>query len=84
MKRSTFLFLLFLLMLIIHKATASGSGKLVFIENKGQWPREALYKAFLANGSVFITADGLVFKYTTEKKYIINMTPVPLQIPLIN
>lgn len=68
MKRSTFLFLLFLLMLIIHKATASGSGKLVFIENKGQWPREALYKAFLANGSVFITADGFVFNiYDGEK-----------------
>lgn len=30
-----------------------------FIENKGQWPSEVLYRSFLANQSVFITTDGL-------------------------
>jgi gliding motility-associated-like protein len=68
MKRSTLLFLLFLSMLIIRKATAAEAGKLVFIENKGQWPKEALYKAGLANGSVFVTKDGFVFNiYDGEK-----------------
>ncbi|MBK7965122.1 MAG: gliding motility-associated C-terminal domain-containing protein [Bacteroidetes bacterium] len=68
MKRYIFLFFQFLFIQLTQETIASSNGKLVFIENKGQWPNEALFKAGLGNGSVFITKDGFVFNiYDGEK-----------------
>jgi len=34
-----------------------------YIENKGQWPKQVLYKCDLENGNLYLEKDGLKFNF---------------------
>ncbi|MFT4061334.1 MAG: SBBP repeat-containing protein, partial [Edaphocola sp.] len=72
MKRSTFL-LLFVGMVGVpafgKTETPTGGGHISFIENKGQWPAEAKYKADVAGGAMFLTDGGFVYNFVKEKDW---------------
>jgi hypothetical protein len=47
---------------------ASGSHAITFVENKGQWNQEALFKADLPTGNVFLLRDGFLFTVHDKTK----------------
>jgi gliding motility-associated-like protein len=42
-------------------------GNIDFVENRGQFPQQVLYKAALPGGAVFLTADGFMYNYYSEQ-----------------
>src|ERR1700749_3016275 len=43
--------------------------KLQFIENKGQWNKEARYMAYLNGGAVFLSNDGFMYDYYDQNRF---------------
>lgn len=66
--RSSFLVLLFLFSKSLCAIDASELFPR-FVENKGQWPVQVLYKLSLQNGAVYIERDGITYDFWSETDY---------------
>ena len=61
MRQSTYILISVLLLLVSKISYSNITG--LFIENKGQWPNEVLYKTAVPGADIWITEKGIVYAY---------------------
>ena len=57
-----------LVLLFCHFILSSQQSGFIFIENKGQWHHDVLFKTDLKNGHLYATKNGFVYDFYDEKK----------------
>lgn len=72
MKRLAYLFLLFL----IHKVTLAHNDKLIYVENKGQWEQNILFKSEISGGALFLESNKLTFHLKETHRNHASVEPI--------
>lgn len=62
-----------LVLLFCHFILSSQQSGFIFIENKGQWHHDVLFKTDLKNGHLYATKNGFVYDFYDEKNCLIFM-----------
>ena len=72
------------LLVLLGRAVAEGGADVQFVENKGQWPEQVLYKAYVPGGALFVERNALTFVLRSggPQAYHGNSVPADQQEPL--
>ena len=54
---------------LIGYGHSNGSNKLIYIENKGQWHENVLYKTSIKNGAIYLENNKITVNVTENKSH---------------